>query len=72
MFVIDADGKIVYNGAIDDDPRGKKDDATNYVAAALHSLKADEPVANATTKPYGCSVKYSEKPAKEKAASSSR
>lgn len=58
MFVIDAEGTLVYDGAIDDDPRGNKDGATNYVAAALASVKAGKDVATATTKPYGCSVKY--------------
>ena len=34
MFVIDAKGQIVYQGAIDDDPPGKKADAVNYVNQA--------------------------------------
>jgi hypothetical protein len=73
MFVIDAQGKIVYNGAIDDDPRGNKDEPTNYVAAALQDLKAGRAVQNAATRPYGCSVKYSgDDAAKAKTASSSR
>ena len=59
MFVIDAGGKIVYAGAIDDDPRGSEGaSATNYVAAALDEVLAGKPVAVAETKPYGCSVKY--------------
>ena len=59
MFVIDAGGTIVYAGAIDDDPRGRRDDgATNYVAAALDEALAGKPVTLAETKPYGCSVKY--------------
>ncbi len=66
MRVIDAKGTIVYSGAIDDDPRGKKDDATNYVAAAIEDLLAKRKVATPKTKPYGCSVKYA-KP-REKAA----
>lgn len=59
MYVIDAGGKIVYQGAIDDDPRGKKgDEATNYVAIALDEVLAGSAVTTAETKPYGCSVKY--------------
>jgi len=58
MFVIDAEGTLVYDGAIDDDPRGKSDEATNYVEAALASVEAGKTVETATTKPYGCSVKY--------------
>ena len=61
MFVIDAAGKVVYNGAIDDrrstDPADVKG-ARNYVAAALDEMKAGKPVSVASTTPYGCSVKY--------------
>jgi peroxiredoxin len=60
MFVINAGGTIVYNGAIDDDPRGNKgDEATNHVSAALDELLAGKAVTVAETQPYGCSVKYS-------------
>ncbi len=59
MYIIDGDGKLVYIGAIDDDPRGDKGDgATNYVAAALDEVLAGNEVTKAETKPYGCSVKY--------------
>ena len=60
MFVIGKDGKILYNGAIDDDPRGSKSAAerTNYVDLAVAAAHADKPVEVASTKPYGCSVKY--------------
>jgi peroxiredoxin len=61
MYIIDASGKVVYNGAIDDrkstnvaDVKGAK----NYVAAALDELKAGKPVSVAATTPYGCSVHY--------------
>ena len=58
MFVIDKDGTLVYAGAIDDDPRGNKENATNYVAQAVEQLRAGESVALQETKPYGCNVKY--------------
>jgi peroxiredoxin len=59
MFVIDPSGTIVYEGAIDDDPRGSKSGgATNYVSAALDETLAGESVSTRETKPYGCSVKY--------------
>jgi peroxiredoxin len=61
MYVIDKTGKLVYMGGIDDkpsaDPQSLKG-ATNYVAAALADVKAGRPVAQAATRPYGCSVKY--------------
>lgn len=61
MFVITADGDLVYDGAIDSKPSAKVDDiakATNYVTAALADVAAGRPVATPATKPYGCSVKY--------------
>jgi peroxiredoxin len=61
MFVINADGVLVYKGAIDDRPTpdpASLQDAKNYVAAALAALKSGQPVTPAETKSYGCSVKY--------------
>jgi peroxiredoxin len=60
MFIIGKDGKIDYNGAIDDDPPGRKAKAerANYVAAGLSAEKGGKNPDPATTKPYGCSVKY--------------
>ncbi|MFT3829763.1 MAG: redoxin domain-containing protein [Opitutaceae bacterium] len=61
LFVIDAEGKVAYSGAIDSIPSTKPDDvpqAKNYVLAALGDLKAGRPVATPVTKAYGCSVKY--------------
>lgn len=57
MHVIDAGGKLVYVGAIDDDPRGGSA-KVNYVDAALAALAAGGPVEPASTRPYGCTVKY--------------
>ncbi len=61
MFVIDPNGKIVYQGAIDDAPStdpSTVNAAHNYVAAALAESMAGKPVTTAVTRPYGCSVKY--------------
>lgn len=61
MFVINAEGILVYAGAIDSIKSANKDDvakAENYVKAALDSVLAGEPVATPQTKPYGCSIKY--------------
>ncbi|HEX7181256.1 MAG TPA: thioredoxin family protein [Thermoanaerobaculia bacterium] len=60
MFIIDEQGKIVYNGAIDDDPSGRKDKVArvNYVDGGLSSEMAGRKIDPASTKPYGCSVKY--------------
>jgi hypothetical protein len=61
MFVVDAEGNIVYNGAIDSVRSPNAADipgATNYVDAALTALMAGEPIEVATSRPYGCSVKF--------------
>jgi peroxiredoxin len=63
MFIIDAKGNIVYQGAIDNDPTGeKKETAVNYVAQALDEVLAGKPVAVPETRSYGCSVKYPPEP----------
>lgn len=61
MFVIDEDGELVYQGAIDNNPSARQstiDGATNYVREALVNLKDGKKIETTDTKPYGCSVKY--------------
>jgi len=61
IFVIDAKGTLAYAGAIDDKPTADPADikgAKNFVLAALSDVRSGKPVATATSKPYGCSVKY--------------
>ena len=60
MFVVDEQGTLIYAGAIDDDPSGRKSAAerVNYVDAALSQHAAGQQIANPTTRSYGCSVKY--------------
>lgn len=61
MVVIDRTGRLVYMGAIDDTPSTRLADvrtAHNYVAAALDAVAAGQPVAVASTRAYGCSIKY--------------
>jgi peroxiredoxin len=61
MFVIDPQGKLVYEGALDDqptpDPASLKI-AHNYVSEALEDAMAGKPVPTPVTRPYGCNVKY--------------
>lgn len=61
MFIIDPQGRLVYAGAIDDKPTSELSDiagATNYANAALEQALAGKNVSVATSRPYGCSVKY--------------
>jgi peroxiredoxin len=63
MYIVDAKGTLVYAGGIDDKPTASAADvkgATNHVNAALADIAAGKPVAQATTRPYGCSVKYAD------------
>lgn len=61
MFIIDKEGKLAYQGAIDSNDSARPEtikDAKNYVAEALDSLLANKNISNSNTEPYGCSVKY--------------
>jgi hypothetical protein len=61
MVVINPQGILIYDGAIDDKPTTDlKDvpDATNYVNLALERAMAGKQVETSATRPYGCSVKY--------------
>jgi peroxiredoxin len=61
MYIVNADGALVYRGAIDDKPTQDKADiagARNHVLAALGELKAGKPVSVPTSRAYGCNVKY--------------
>jgi peroxiredoxin len=67
MFVINPQGILVYNGAIDNAPReddvvAKNQDGDaymNYVNQALKEGMAGKPITMANTVSYGCGVKYS-------------
>jgi peroxiredoxin len=61
MVVINPQGIVIYDGAIDNRPTTDLSDvpvATNYVNLALEQAMAGKPVETAATRPYGCSVKY--------------
>lgn len=61
IYVIDPAGKLAYAGAINDRPTADQDDARaglNYATAAVAAVQAGKAPDPASTKPYGCSVKY--------------
>jgi peroxiredoxin len=61
MFVINPEGKILYEGAIDSKATPNPADittATNYVKVALDEALAGKTVTTPNSRPYGCSVKY--------------
>jgi peroxiredoxin len=60
VFVVNKDGTLAYEGAMDDHPDPVHDPRTarNYVKEAVDDLLAGKPVAVTQTKPYGCAVHY--------------
>jgi hypothetical protein len=61
MYVIDKDGMLRYNGAIDSIASADKGDlakAIQYVPAALSAVADGKTPEPPLTRPYGCSVKY--------------
>jgi peroxiredoxin len=62
MYIVNAQGVLVYAGGIDSIASARVDDipkATNYVRQAMAEIKAGKPVSVSTSRAYGCSVKYS-------------
>ncbi|MCV2348296.1 redoxin domain-containing protein [Paucibacter sp. Y2R2-4] len=63
LYIINPDGQLVYKGGIDSIASNKVEDvakADNYVRLALKDLAAGKKPTQATTKPYGCSIKYAD------------
>lgn len=61
IFIVDPKGTLVYAGGIDSIPSSRPDDiktATNYVNQALGEAYDGKAISAATTRPYGCSIKY--------------
>src|SRR3954447_8938235 len=61
MYIIDTSGMLVYKGGIDSIPSSSVSDvakAKQYVRVALDEVLAGRPVSDASTRPYGCSLKY--------------
>jgi peroxiredoxin len=62
MYVITGNGTLVYMGGIDDKATARLEDlktAKNFVDAALKEVAEGKPVSVTTSRPYGCSIKYS-------------
>lgn len=61
MYIIDANGILVYKGGIDSIPSADVSDipkAKQYVRVGLGGVLAGKPVSDSSTRPYGCSLKY--------------
>lgn len=60
VFVVNKDGNLVYEGAMDDHPDPFHDPRTarNYVRETVNDLLDGKPIEVSETKPYGCAVHY--------------
>jgi peroxiredoxin len=61
MFVIDPQGTLIYDGAIDNRATTSKANvggSINYVSLALTEAMVGKPLSHPTSRPYGCTVKY--------------
>ena len=61
MYIIDPQGKLIYQGAIDSNPSTDAEDipkSVNYVALGLDEARQGKKLTHTSTVPYGCAVKY--------------
>jgi peroxiredoxin len=58
FFVIDRNGKLAYEGAMNDDIYDNRPDGADHVRAALDDLLAGRPVKVPQTQPQGCAIEY--------------
>lgn len=61
MYIVNPQGRLVYAGAIDSVPSARIDDiktATNYVRQGLAEGLAGKPLSVASSRAYGCAIKY--------------
>jgi hypothetical protein len=61
MYIVNAQGLLVYAGAIDSVASARVADiekATNYIRQGLGELLAGKPVSVPVSQAYGCSIKY--------------
>ena len=57
VYLFDADMKLVYKGAIDDNNASAKEVKSHYLKTALKEMAADRPISEPETRPLGCSIK---------------
>jgi peroxiredoxin len=61
MYIVDANGILVYKGGIDSIPSADVNDipkAKQYVRVGLAEVLAGKPVTDSSTRAYGCTLKY--------------
>ena len=61
MYIVSPQGTLIYAGGIDSIASSRPDDiktAVNYVKQGVREALTGQALSNATTRPYGCSIKY--------------
>jgi peroxiredoxin len=58
FYLFDADGKLAYKGALDDNAQKPEDVTKTYLKDALTALVSGQPISIRTTKAFGCGIKY--------------
>jgi peroxiredoxin len=58
FFVVNRDGKLAYEGAMDDQVFADQDAGREYVKSALDDLIAGRRVQKTETQPQGCAIEY--------------
>ena len=58
VFLFDSNGKLVYQGVIDDNPRKPKKVTKPYLLDAISALGSGKPISIAETKGRGCTIKF--------------
>ena len=58
VVLIGRDGRLAYQGAVDDDPWASGADSLGWLRDALADLLAGRPQRRPETRPYGCPVEY--------------
>jgi peroxiredoxin len=61
VFLFDAQGVLVYHGAVDDNAKEPKAVKSPWLQQAVMAVAAGQPVATAQTKALGCSIKFRNK-----------
>ncbi|MBS1586279.1 MAG: thioredoxin family protein [Bacteroidetes bacterium] len=57
VFLFDKNGKLVYKGAMEDNPSDPVNSKEVYIKSAIDNMLADQPVNPNSTKSIGCSIK---------------
>ena len=58
VLLVGKDGRLAYQGGLDQDPERSRDNGADTLTLALAELAAGRPVATPETRPYGCGLEY--------------